>query len=83
MVEPLVPASPEAHRNWIFLGEDFDEFLHSALCLVRLWTNALRQFTELVKKLTLFLHGALWWMTSRLSPYSALSLVRQRIHAMR
>ena len=27
--------SPEAYRNWIFLGDDFDEFLYSAQCLVR------------------------------------------------
>ena len=68
----------------IFLGDDFDEFLYSALCLVRLRTHALRQSTELVKKLTLFLRaGGLKEMTSGLSPYSALSLVRQRIHALR
>ena len=65
-----------------FLGDDFDEFLYSALCLVRLSIHALRQFMELLMTLTLST-GGLWKMTSRSSPYSALSLVRQRIHAVR
>ena len=36
------------------LEDDFDEFLYSALCLVRLWIHALRQFTELLMTLALF-----------------------------
>ena len=58
----------------VFLGDDFYEFLYSALSLVRKWIHALRQFTVLVKHLTYF---------QGVSPCSALSLVRQRIHAVR
>ena len=51
---------------------------YSALSLVRHRIHALRQFTELLMKLTYLLHeGRLG------SPYSALCLVQLRIHALR
>ena len=40
---------PEAYRLLVFLGDDFYEFLYSALSLARWWLHALRQSTELLE----------------------------------
>ena len=42
------------YRLLVFLGNDFYEFLYSALSFVRKWIHALRQSTVLVKQLTYF-----------------------------
>ena len=62
---------------WTF-GDDFGFSPYSALSLVRQQKHALRQFTELLMKLTFFLRAG------RLgSPYAALCLVQLPIHALR
>ena len=54
--------------------------LHS---LVRQWIHVWRQSMRLFGRISRSSRGGLWEMTSRLSPYSALSLVRFWIHALR
>ena len=67
----------------MYWGDDFKIVSVFSAELDRLRIHALRQSTELLKKLTFIPHGGLCEMTSGFVSVLVLSLVRLRIHALR
>ena len=66
-----------------FSAKSLQECFRMLHSLVRQWIHVWRQSMRFFGRISRSSRGGLWEMTSRLSPYSALSLVRFWIHALR